>query len=197
MTDPQTLDLLSCHIEYFDVLNCKPGSHTVECGVVRNATVSNPMHSDYVEEIELHKIRCEVADTLDQANKLAKTGNFTSAKDLLTRVSVRVRGSIVIGRPLAVHLLETLQESLDGIQDHVTYHEHGKAVMQNYAGSHWQQRSNCNPSAAGYAKSKSKKPALLSAKPAPSSLSEVLSPYRNKAKKGLLSKHSSSNPPEE
>ena len=39
-----------------------------------------------------------------------------------------------------VHLMDTLKESLEGIQDKVTYQQHGKSLMQNYAGSHWQQR---------------------------------------------------------
>ena len=188
LEESQNLSLVSCCVEYFDVITCKACEHTVMCGIVRNKLCSNPVNSDCIDEIELHRIRCEVADTLGQANKMANSGNFRGAKDLIVRTTARVKGSVVISRPLAIHLLETLQESLDGLQDHVTYQEHGKAVMQNYAGSHWQQRSNAKPTSVGYSRAKAKAGVLLK----PVTDSGVVSPYRNSSKMSLLSRHSSS-----
>ena len=193
LEDPQNLSLVSCRVEYFDVLSCKLCEHIVACGIVRNKLCSNPVHSDCIDEIELHKIRCEVADTLGQANKMANSGNFRAARDLIVRTTVRVKGSVVISRPLAMHLLETLQESLDGLQDQVTYHEHGKAVMQNYAGSHWQQRSNAKPTSHGYSSAKTKVVGRAELRPPVTHpVVELSSPYRNSSKLSLLAKHSSS-----
>ena len=150
VTESSNLTLASCTVKYFDVLNSRPVQHRVECTVVCNPNSSTPVTSDCVDDIEQHRLRCEVANTLGEANKMADCGNFAGARGLLHRACVRVRGSRVCRQLLAVHLLETLQESLDGIQDEVTYVHHGKSVMQNYAGSHWQQRSNTRPSQDGY-----------------------------------------------
>lgn len=194
LTEPRNLALFSCQVEYFDVLNCKPSKQTADCGIVRNHLCSEPLNSDNYDEIELHKIRCEVADVLTQADRLAQTGELVRAKEILSRVTVRVKHSVVIGRPLAVHLLETLKESMDGLQDTVTYKEHGKAVMQNFAGSHWQQRSSTQPTSEGYvyAKMGLRKPARKPPAASGSSETEVLSPYRNATKMRMISKHASS-----
>lgn len=204
LSDAKNLALITCDVAYFDVLNCRASEHTVECGIVRNKVCSAPVHSDYVDEIELHKLRCDVAEALGQANTLAERGQLRGARDLLMRTSTRVRESIVSRRPLAVHLLETVQESLEGLQDQVTFKEHGKAVMQNYAGSHWQQRSAMKPTSHGYMKAKSKRaamtvPAHSAHAPPPSNppapppvpIDQVLSPYRNSSKMGMLVKHRS------
>ena len=194
LTEPRNLALLSCQVEYFDVLNCKPSKQTADCGIVRNHLCSNPIHSDNYDEIELHKIRCEVADVLGQADRLAHTGELARAKEMLGRVTIRIKGSVVVGKPLAVHLLETLQESMDGLQDTVTYKEHGRAVMQCYAGSHWQQRSNCQPSSEGYNCSKlgirkaARKPQAAAAEVA---FLKVKSPYRNASKARSIASFSS------
>ena len=118
-TEPLTLSLVACHVEYFDVLNCKPNKVETECVVVRNKAIPNPVNSDAFDEIELHKIRCEVADTLGQANTMAGAGNIAGAREALTRAAVRIQGSVVMARPLAVHLLETVQESQSGLEDKV------------------------------------------------------------------------------
>ena len=101
---------------------------------------------------------------------------------------------MVFARPLAVHLLETLQESLGGLESSVTYREHGRAVMTNYAGSHWQQRSNTKPSAMGYSKHKRAAEKTWGSKPlsVEDVQQEMYSPYRNAVKYDLMSKHSHS-----
>ena len=152
LIESENLTLASCTVRYFDVLNSRPVQHRVECVIVLNPNIGTPVTSDCADEIEQHRLRCEVADSLGEANKMANRGNFVGARDLLRQTAVRVRGSRVNRQVLAVHLLETLQESLQGVQDKVTYVQHGKSVMQNYAGSHWQQRSNSKPTRIGYMK---------------------------------------------
>lgn len=195
VTESDNFALASCNVQYFDVLNSHPVQHRVECVIVLNPNISSPVTSDSVDDIEQHKLRCEVADTLGEANKLADRGNFGGARDLLRRARVRVQGSRVSRQVLAVHLLETLQESLEGIQDKVTYVHHGKSVMQNYAGSHWQQRSNTNPSRLGYMKQKAEltPTGLLQAKSAlqpPASSADAFSPYRKTPKMRVMSHYS-------
>lgn len=204
VTESKNLALASCNVQYFDVLNSRPVQHRVECGIVLNPNASSPVTSDAVDEIEQHRLRCEVADALGEANKMASGGKFREARDLLRGATARIQRSRVSRQVLAVHLLETLQESLEGIQDKVTYTQHGKSVMQNYAGSHWQQRSSTNPSHAGYMKQKAHLPptGLLQANtaspasepPVPPSRSvpavSSYNPYRKTAKMRVMSHYS-------
>lgn len=207
VTESQNLALASCNVQYFDVLYSRPVQHKVECVIVLNPNTSSPVTSDAVDEIEQHRLRCEVADVLGEANKMASGGKFREARDLLKGATARIQRSRVSRQVLAVHLLETLQESLEGIQDKVTYVQHGKSVMQNYAGSHWQQRSNTNPSRAGYMKQKAELPptGLLQATSAPAPPSRSVptvrtvtddddpyscySPYRKTAKMRVMSQY--------
>ena len=197
-TEAENLTLASCQVQYFDVLYSRPVQHSVDCVIVLNPNITGPVLSDAVDEIELHKLRCEVADTLGQANKMADKGNFIGARDTLHRARVRVRDSRVCRQALAVHLMDTLKESLEGIQDKVTYQQHGKSLMQNYAGSHWQQRSCTSPSSEGYVKHKTQllAPGVMrlrdAAEGSTSSRSTVSeSPYRKGAKQAMISKFSS------
>ena len=152
ITESDNLTLASCTVKYFDVINSRPVQHRVECTIVLNPNITSPVTSDCVDDIEQHRLRCEVAESLGEANKMADRGNFEGARGLLKKAAIRVKGSRVFRQLLAQHLLETLQESLEGIQDKVTYVQHGKSVMMNYCGSHWQQRSNTTPSQDGYVK---------------------------------------------
>jgi hypothetical protein len=192
MSESENLALSSCTVTYFDVLNSCPVQHRVECSVVLNPAISCPVTSDCVDDVEQHRLRCEVAEALGKANKMADRGNFAGARGLLQGTVKRVRGSRVSRQVLAVHLLETLQESLEGIQDKVTFAQHGKAVILSYAGSHWQQRSNTKPSQEGYVRRRTEMApiGLLSAKSAASSApssTNSYSPYRNSHKTTLLS----------
>ena len=209
-TESDNLALASCTVKYFDVLNSRPVQHRVDCTIVLNPNTSTPVTSDCVDDIEQHRLRCEVADALGEANKMANTGNFANARGVLQRACVRVRGSRVCRQVLARHLLETLQESLEGIQDKVTYINHGKALIHNYTASHYQQRSNTTPSQDGYVKrsSKATPTGLLQAKSshtareaatgvsprpfcsAPSSADSV-NPYRNSHKMRIMAHYSS------
>ncbi len=57
VTEALTVSMVTCHVEFFDVMNCKPNICDFECTVVRNVTVSKPVHSDYYDDIDLHKLR--------------------------------------------------------------------------------------------------------------------------------------------
>ncbi len=63
--------------------------------------------------------RCEVAEKLESASTLATKGDIPGARDLLTKLRGRIRESVVFRRPLGVHLVETVDESLGGLQDKV------------------------------------------------------------------------------
>lgn len=119
LTEPTTFALFTCTVEYFDVLCNKPNQGEVRGEVVRNMNLPNPVPSDYVDEIELHTMRCEVAESLNRANTMAGAGNIPAARQLLTDTTVRIQASRVAFRPLAVHLLQTVQESLGGLKDQV------------------------------------------------------------------------------
>ena len=119
LNEATTFALFTCRVEYFDVLCSKPNEGEVRGEVVRNNTLPQPVTSDYVDEIELHKMRCEVAESLSRANSMAGAGNIGAARQLLNDATVRIQGSRVAFRPLAVHLLYTVQESLGGLKDEV------------------------------------------------------------------------------
>ncbi len=57
VTEALTVPMVTCHVEFFDVMNCKPNTCDYECTVVRNITVEKPVHSDYYDDIDLHKLR--------------------------------------------------------------------------------------------------------------------------------------------
>ena len=119
VTEALTLPLLTCHVDFFDVLNCKSNQRDFECTVVRNVTVPKSVHSDSFDEIELHKLRCEVADNLETATTMATKGDISGAREVLTKLNRRIGGSVVHKTPLAAHLRETVGESLAGLQDKV------------------------------------------------------------------------------
>ena len=120
LQDPTSFALFTCSVEYFDVLCSKPNQGEVRGEVVRNVSLSSPVPSDYVDEIELHRMRCEVAESLNRANTMAGAGNIHAARQLLNDATIRIQGSRVAYRPLAVHLLQTVQESLGGLKDVVS-----------------------------------------------------------------------------
>lgn len=134
-------------------------------------------------DIELHLIRCEVAESLSNASKMADRGDVQAARELLTRCKQRVKKSVAFATPIAQHLVETLDESLGGMQTKEVFKQHGKAVMMNYSHSHWQQRSNTTPSMAGYVSSQSSSlsPPVPIAPPPPAACA-VSNPYSNVAK---------------
>lgn len=150
LEEPTSVAVVTCEVQFFDVLLHKPSKGVVALSVVRNKVLQNPIPSDAKEEIELHRMRCEVASTLGKATDLANTGQLREARQMLVQVQGRVEDSSAAAKPLARHLVGTLGESILGLEDTVTFKKHGKAVMNNYIQSHWQQRSNTTPSQDGY-----------------------------------------------
>ena len=119
ITEPTTVSIVTCTVEFFDVLAHKQREETATFSVVRNKSLVNPIPSDAQDDIELHRVRCEVAGNLGQANALASRGNIPAAKELLYATKHKIKQSVVAARPLAVYLLETLDESLVGLEDKV------------------------------------------------------------------------------
>lgn len=117
---PTSVAIVTCKLEFFDVLANKQNEGEVGFSIVRNQRLERPIPSDAQDEIELHRIRCEVASTLGKASAMANSGKIAAAKDVLIVMQGKVRGSKVAARPLAVHLAETVQESLEGLQDKVS-----------------------------------------------------------------------------
>ena len=74
IAEARSVPLVQCIVDYFDVLRVRPTQCVEQCSVVRNKMLTNPIQSDSFDEIELHKVRCEVADALGKANGLAGEG---------------------------------------------------------------------------------------------------------------------------
>ena len=119
MVDPTSFTVVTCKVEYFDVLSSKQSEGTSLVNVVRNRSLQHPIPSDAQDEVELHRMRCEVASTLEEAGKLANAGNIPAARKVLVHMQQRVQDSKVAARPLAVHLQGTMKHSLDGLEDTV------------------------------------------------------------------------------
>lgn len=118
--EPTSVAVVTCKVEFFDVLSCKPSESEVTLNVVRNRALQNPIPSDAKDDIELHRIRCQVASTLGEASTLASSGNIPAARNLLLQMQGRVAGSVVAAKPLAAHLVHSMGVSLEGLQDKVS-----------------------------------------------------------------------------
>lgn len=141
VTEAVDVILATCEVSYFDVLNCKQTQQQVTCRLVRDSACATPVNSPSFQEIEVHKVRCDVADSLGQANCLAQVGDIPGAQQVLKRAKARIQ-RVAFASPLVTGLLETVDQSMDGLKTASTYKEHGKAVLTTQAMSHWQQRSN-------------------------------------------------------
>lgn len=119
LKEPTSVVVVSCKVQYFDVLSHRPREGVATLSVVRNRSLETPLPSDAKDDIELHDMRCEVASTLTQASTLANAGRIPEAKDMLFKVQGRVESSVMAARPLARHLVGTIGDSLDGLKDKV------------------------------------------------------------------------------
>lgn len=167
----------TCDISYFDVLNCKQVQLHASCRLMRDSACVTPVPSSSAHEIEVHKVRCEVASSLGQANRLAQGGDIPGAQQVLKRAKARAQ-RVSFASPLVTSLLETVNQSLDGLKSAAAYKEHGKAVLTTQAMSHWNQRSNMNQYSY-----------TLEDAATPSTCSE--NPYRGSAKTEMIYKHKS------
>ncbi len=111
--------------------------------------VSTPVLSSYISDINMQILRCEIVRSLVRATELADKGNISEARDILNHCK-----TLILSNPtstvLTQHLLESVQESLSGLEDKDVYKKHGKPTMMHYLHSHGQQRSSCTPSKHGY-----------------------------------------------
>lgn len=119
LEEPTSVAVVTCEVEFFDVVLHKPNKGTVTFSVVRNRALQNPVPADAREDIELHRMRCEVASTLGKATDLANLGHLVEARQMLAQVQGRVESSTGSSKPLARHLVGTLGESIQGLQDKV------------------------------------------------------------------------------
>jgi len=51
VTEAITLPMVSCNVEFFDVMNVKPNMCDHECSVVRNPNIPKPVNSDEYDEV--------------------------------------------------------------------------------------------------------------------------------------------------
>ena len=142
MTEAVDVVMATCEVSYFDVINCKQTQQHTSCRLVRDSACATPFMSPSAEEIELHKVRCEVAHSLGQASRLAEVGDIPGAHQVLRRAKAQVQRCVRFTSPVVTGLLETVDQSMAGLKNVDTYKEHGKAVLATQAASHWQQRSN-------------------------------------------------------
>ena len=123
ITEPTSVAVVTCKVEYFDVLTNRQSEAEVTFTIVRNQRLDRPIPSDSQDDIELQRVRCEVAETLKQAGSLADAGNIPAARHMLVEIEGKVKKRVMIakpvGQPLAQHLHRTVQHSLDGLEDTV------------------------------------------------------------------------------
>jgi hypothetical protein len=163
------LHLLTCSMTYFDVLNCQPQTVAESCHVIVDQSISQPITDpSYHEDIELHTVRFEVADSLKNASMLADQGKIDNARAVLHRCKDRIKKSVVFGQPVAQYFMETIDESLGGLESSVKFKSVGKPTMMTYSDSLHQQRSSGSH-----------------AKPRVSSYGSDYDPYANAMKKKM------------
>lgn len=124
VVEPTSITIVTCKVEFFDVLSQRQAESEVSFSVVRNQRLERPIPSDAQDEIELHRVRCEVASTLGKANDLASAGKMAAAKEVLVCVQEKVKRTKIAARPLAVHLQNTVMHSLQGLEDTVSTLSH-------------------------------------------------------------------------
>lgn len=146
IADVAQVNILSCHIQYFDVVECLPRQGVVAALVVQDKACTQPVLAASNDQVQLQILRVQAAETIDQANEIAKEGNLNMARDMLNACIVRIDGSRVRLHPLAQHIQQTMRDSISGLANRMAYLRIGQAQMTNHSHSHWQQRSNTGSS---------------------------------------------------
>ena len=181
-TEENRLPVLTCVLEYFDVTQCLPFTTTKTVEVHCSTALEKPIPGSFVPDINVHMLRCEIAESLVNATKLADKGDIKAARDLLLHCKHSISTSPILSTSLSKYLMETVLESLAGLDNETVYKQHGKPVMMHYSHSHGQQRSSSTPSKHGYL---SQQCGLgLS-----SECTQMLNPYSNTVKKMLKVKY--------
>ena len=142
LVDVAQVNVLTCHIQYFDVIECLPRQSVVAALVIQDKACAQPVLAPTNDQVQLQLLRVQTAETIDQANDIAKNGNLNRARDMLNACLVRIQGSQVNCHPLAVHLTQTVQDSVSSLANRMVYLRIGHSQMTNYSHSHMQQRSN-------------------------------------------------------
>jgi len=116
-----SVPVVTCHLEYFDVLTSRLNREEAWFNIVRNKNLDRTIPSDEKDDIEMHEMRCKVASNLEQANTLAQQGKIAAARDLLGEDQRQLEHcpQVLRKRPLHAHLIRTVQHSLDGLEDSV------------------------------------------------------------------------------
>ena len=146
LADVEQVNVLTCHIQYFDVIECLPRQSVVAALVIQDKACVQPVLASTNDQVQLQLLRVQTAETIDQANDTAKNGNLNRARDMLNACLVRIEGSQVRYHPLAMHLTQTVQDSVTGLANRMVYLRIGHSQMTNYSHSHMQQRSNTDSS---------------------------------------------------
>lgn len=180
--------VLRCDVEYFDVLNSQPAKISTTFHIKRSRSCTEAVPNVTNNDITLHNLRCEVAETLEKASVTADQGNYAFARQMLQQCRQKVNKKVAFATPLSKYLVDTIDESLGGLESSVVYREHGKSTLMNYTHSHWQQRSNCAPSMDSYCAAKKSVPPVCQASPLSDSASSYDNPYKNSSKAKLQQK---------
>lgn len=117
-----SVPVITCQLEYFDVLNGKLNTEEAWFNIVRNRNLDRTVPSDDRDEIELHEMRSTVASSLEQANNMAREGKVAAARNLLGEHRVRLLHCppVLQAKPLHAHLMKTVDHSIDGLEDTVS-----------------------------------------------------------------------------
>ena len=142
LVDVAQVNILTCHIQYFDVIECLPRQSVVAALVIQDKACAQSVLAPTNDQVQLQLLRVQTAEALDQANDIAKSGNLNRARDMLNACLVRLQGSQVSCHPLAQHLTQTVQDSVSSLANRMVYLRIGQSQMTNYSHSHMQQRSN-------------------------------------------------------
>ena len=211
IADVAQVNILTCHIQYFDVVECLPRQSVVAALVIQDKACTQPVLAASNDKVQLQLLRVQAAETIDQANEIAKEGNLHMARDLLNACIVRIDGSRVRLHPLAQHITQTMRDSISGLANKMAYLQIGRAQMTNHSHSHWQQRSNTGSSSAEYLTKPVKPPQQFLVPPSAAAAMGVLrnttvaagssseagvtkmtSPYRISSKCAMMNKYTSS-----
>ena len=206
LVDIAQVNVLTCHIQYFDVIECVPRQSVVAALVIQDKACTQPVLAPTNDQVQLQLLRVQTAEAMDQANDIARNGNLNRARDLLNACLIRIQGSQVNCHPLAMHLTQTVQDSVSSLVNRMVYLRIGQSQMTNYSHSHMQQRSNTDstrnaiqpPRAAqflvppGAAAMEVLRNPTVPACPSEASNRQTTSPYRISSKSNMMKRYISS-----
>jgi len=207
LVDIAQVNILTCHIQYFDVIECLPRQSVVAALVIQDKACVHPVLAATNDQVQLQLLRVQTAETIDQANDIARNGNLNRARDMLNGCLVCIERSRVRYHPLAIHLTQTVQDSVSNLANRMVYLRVGQSQLTNYSHQHWQQRSNTDSTGGGAVGHKPFPSHLVPpgaaamevlrnptfpACPSEAGPSKSTSPYRIPSKSNMIKKYTSS-----